>query len=83
MFQGLRTVIYHVDKIEEAKKWYSEALGFPLYFDQTFYVGFNVGGFELGLDPNAEAITKGNDIVVYWGVEDIKKPSIIFFSMEP
>ena len=28
-------------------------LGFPPYFDQPFYVGFNVGGYELGLSPDA------------------------------
>ncbi len=28
MFQGLRTVIYHVDDIEQAKAWYSSVLGF-------------------------------------------------------
>ena len=52
MFIGLRTVIYNVEDIETAKKWYSKILGFKPYFDQPFYVGFNVGGYELGLDPN-------------------------------
>ena len=51
MFQGLRTVIYGVGDLVGAKAWYSAVLGFEPYFDQPFYVGFNVGGFELGLDP--------------------------------
>jgi predicted enzyme related to lactoylglutathione lyase len=40
------------------------------YFDEPFYVGFNVGGFELGLDPDINGISKGNNAVAYWGVED-------------
>ena len=70
MFQGLRTVIYNVDNLDKAKAWYAEALGIEPYFDQPFYVGFNVGGFELGLDPNMSDVSKGNNAVAYWGVKD-------------
>jgi predicted enzyme related to lactoylglutathione lyase len=72
MFQGLRTVIYHVDDLNKAKDWYSKALGIKPYFDEPFYVGFNVGGFELGLDPDMKGITKGSNTVAYWGVKDAK-----------
>jgi predicted enzyme related to lactoylglutathione lyase len=72
MLQGLRTVIYHVDNIERAKEWYTEVIGFPPYFDEPFYVGFNVGGFELGLDPDMNGIKKGTSEVAYWGVKDIE-----------
>lgn len=72
MFQGLRTVIYHVDDIEKAKQWYSKILGVQPYFDQQYYVGFNVGGYELGLDPDTAGITKGNNVVAYWSVEKIE-----------
>lgn len=72
MFQGLRTVIYGVSDIEKAKNWYREALGFAPYFDEPFYVGFNVGGYELGLNPNAAPVAKESaGVVAYWGVEDI------------
>lgn len=70
MFQGLRTVIYHVSDHEKAKRWYSEVLGKEPYFDEPFYIGFNVGGFELGLDPNMNGIVPGNNLVAYWGVAD-------------
>ncbi|HEX8288436.1 MAG TPA: VOC family protein [Pyrinomonadaceae bacterium] len=70
MFQGLRTVIYHVDNLEKAKAWYTEVLGTKPYFDQPFYVGFNIGGFELGLDPDMSGVSKGNNAVAYWGVKD-------------
>ena len=72
MFQGLRTVIYHVGDLQKAKKWYSTVLGIKPYFDEPFYVGFNVGGFELGLDPDMKGVSKGNNVVAYWGVKDAK-----------
>ena len=70
MFQGLRTVIYAVADIEKAKSWYSEALSQQPYYSQPYYVGFNVGGFELGLDPDTSGVTPGNNAVAYWGVAD-------------
>ena len=72
MFQGLRTVIYHVDDLQKAKEWYSRVLGVRPYFDEPFYVGFNIGGYELGLDPNMKGVTKGSNVVAYWGVKDAK-----------
>lgn len=72
MIKGLRTVIYQVDDLEKAKNWYSQILGFAPYFDEPFYVGFNVGGFELGLDPNGENVAKGNNATAYWGVENVQ-----------
>jgi predicted enzyme related to lactoylglutathione lyase len=71
MIQGLRTISYPVSDLAKAKAWYSEVLGFAPYFDQPFYVGFSVGGFELGLVPDGEAGTQG--CVAYWGVDDIEK----------
>ena len=70
MFQGLRTVIYHVADLDKAKEWYTQVLGVKPYFDQPFYVGFNVGGFELGLDPDMSTVTQGSTVVAYWGVKD-------------
>lgn len=67
MLLGLRTVIYHASDLDQAKAWYSSVLGIAPYFDEPFYVGFNVGGFELGLDPNATATGPGG-AVAYWGV---------------
>jgi predicted enzyme related to lactoylglutathione lyase len=71
MFLGLRTAIYQVADIEAAKSWYSSILGFEPYFDQPFYVGFNVGGYELGLQPSEKSTTeKTEGVVAYWGVAD-------------
>jgi predicted enzyme related to lactoylglutathione lyase len=71
MFHGLRTVIYHVDDIGLAKKWYASVTGAQPYFDQPYYVGFNIGGYELGLDPDMIGISRGNNVVAYWRVEHI------------
>ena len=70
-FQGLRTVIYHAPDLKKAKEWYSSVLGIAPYFDQPFYVGFSVGGYELGLDPDSSTTPGGaGGSVVYWGVSD-------------
>jgi predicted enzyme related to lactoylglutathione lyase len=71
MLQGIRTVIYHVENLDAAKSWYTKVLDSEPYFDQPFYVGFNVGGFELGLNPDVSEVSKGSNVVAYWGVPNI------------
>ena len=67
---GLRTAIYHAD-LAKAKAWYAEVLGAAPYFDEPFYVGFNVGGFELGLDPDPTSGPAGpGGATAYRGVAD-------------
>jgi predicted enzyme related to lactoylglutathione lyase len=73
MFKKLRTVIYHVSDIDAAKKWYIEAIGINPYFDEPFYVGFDINGHELGLDPDNSGVTSGNKTVSYWSVDDVDK----------
>ena len=74
MFLGLRTVKYEVQDMAKAKEWYTKALGFPPYFDEpAYYVGYNVGGYDLGLVPAPKAETKRAPAgVAYWGVEDAR-----------
>ncbi|QRN95629.1 VOC family protein [Archangium violaceum] len=68
---GLRTTVYPVTDLVKAKDWYSQVLGVAPYFDEPFYVGFNVGGFELGLDPDTSTLKPGaGGAVSYWGVEN-------------
>ena len=66
MFLGLRTAIYPVNDLDKAKRWYADVLGVAPYFDQPFYVGFSVGGFELGLIPDGTAGIHGAQSL--WGV---------------
>ena len=49
--EGLRTVIYPVADVAAAKEWWTNFLGHGPYFDEVFYVGFEVAGYELGLVP--------------------------------
>lgn len=71
-FLGLRTTIYKTTDLQKAKEWYTKAFGVGPYFDEAFYVGFNIGGFELGLQPEEQQGKKGDSVVAYWGTEDIE-----------
>ena len=68
---GLRTTIYRVPNIEQAKEWYKKAFETDPYFDEPFYVGFNIGGYEMGLQP--DKATTGDNILTYWGVNNINQ----------
>jgi predicted enzyme related to lactoylglutathione lyase len=72
MVKGLATVIYHVTNLDQAKAWYSQAFRQTPYFDEPFYVGFNIAGYELGLDPNPSINKPGpGGSVAYWRVPQI------------
>ena len=68
MILGLRSAIYPANDLAAAKRWYAQVLGLQPYFDEPFYVGFNVGGFELGLIPDGQSSTIGAQPL--WGVAD-------------
>jgi len=71
---GLRTASYKVGDIVKAKEWYSKAFKTNPYFDETFYIGFNIGGYELGLMSEENSTTeKIESCVALWGVEDINE----------
>ena len=66
-FLGLRTAKYSAPDLAAAKAWYSRVLESTPYFDEPFYVGFNVGGFELGITPRSMRRTgtaRGGDRVL-------------------
>lgn len=71
MFRKLRTVIYHVTDLAAAKEWYTNATGIKPYYEAETYVGFDINGFELGLDPDAAHVPTGNQTVSYWAVDNI------------
>jgi len=67
-FLGLRTTIYKIGDINHAKQWYTQAFQQQPYFDEPFYVGFNIGGYELGLLPEENPTTdKTASVLSYWG----------------
>ena len=66
--EGLRTVIYPAPDLGASKAWWASVLGIAPYFDEPFYVGFEVAGYELGLLPSAP-LAEG--ALTYWGVADV------------
>lgn len=68
MILGLRTAVYPTPDLAIGRDWYRQVLQREPYFDEPFYVGFSVGGFELGLIPDGDAGTIG--VQAYWGVEN-------------
>ena len=73
MFKSIRTVVYKVADLQKAKDWYTILLGVKPYFDEPFYVGFNINDYELGLDPDMEDVSYGTSVVTYWQVDDIEQ----------
>ena len=74
MVKGLATVIYHVGDLDRAKAWYASAFRQQPYFDEPFYVGFDIAGFELGLDPDPSVSPPGaGGTVAYWRVAEIEE----------
>lgn len=67
MFLGLRTVIYPAPDLATSKAWFTDLLGIEPYFDEPFYVGYTVAGYELALDPNGDPQLGP---ITYWGVPD-------------
>ncbi len=69
MNQGIKTVIYPVKDIAEAKALFSKLLGVEPYADTAYYAGFRVGDQEIGLDPNGHK----EGMTAYYHVDNIKK----------
>jgi len=69
--QGIRTMIYPVKDIAQAKALFSKLLGVEPYMDEAYYVGFRVGDQDIGLDPNGhkQGMTRP---LGYFHVSDIK-----------
>ncbi|MEU3253417.1 VOC family protein [Streptomyces sp. NPDC006997] len=71
MTEAANTIIYPVKDLDRAKGLFSALLGVDPYADEPYYVGFRVGGQDVGLDPNGHA--KGmTGPVPYWPVADIR-----------
>jgi predicted enzyme related to lactoylglutathione lyase len=70
MTSGLKTVIYPVTDLAQAKRIYTALLGVEPYADAPYYVGFRTADIELGLDPHGrnQGLTAP---IGYWEVDDI------------
>lgn len=70
-FKGVKTVVYVTPDLDAGRAWYSSVFGVEPYFDEPFYVGFQIGDFELGLDPDTTVAGPGRGgMWVYWEVDD-------------
>lgn len=74
---GLRSAFYAAPDLALARDWYARALGVAPYFDEPFYVGFEVGGYELGLVPDGVPNSGG----VAWGVAELRVAHAHFLAM--
>ena len=72
MIKSMKSIVYPSSNIEADVAFWTKVLGKEPYFNEHYYVGFKVDGYELGLDPNAisEGVTQP---VTYWGVADIEE----------
>ena len=50
MSNAIRSVVIPVSDLDAAKAIYTAAYGTP-HTDESYYVGYNVDGFEIGLNP--------------------------------
>jgi predicted enzyme related to lactoylglutathione lyase len=72
MASGLVTIIYPVKDLAAATQLFSTGFGVTPYIDEPYYVAFNVGGQDVGLDPTGHG--KGmTGPVNYWRVDDINE----------
>ena len=69
---GEQPVIYPVKDLARSKTFYDKLVGVDPYMDEAYYVGFNVEGQDVGLDPHghSQGMTGPVD---YWHVDDIKR----------
>jgi predicted enzyme related to lactoylglutathione lyase len=66
MSSAIRSVVVPVTDLDAAKAIYTALLGEP-HTDQPYYVGFNVDGFEVSLNPHGD----GGGPVAYVDVDDL------------
>ena len=69
--EGIKTVLHPVSDLARAKAVYSALLGVPPQTDDSFYVGFEAAGQQIGLVPGGgpQGMTSP---VAYWHVSDIE-----------
>jgi predicted enzyme related to lactoylglutathione lyase len=69
--EGIKTVLHPVSDMAAAKKVYAALLGVPPQTDESYYVGFEAAGQQIGLVPRGgpQGLTSP---VAYWHVPDIE-----------
>ena len=72
MNHGIKTMLFPVKDAARAKSLFTKLLGVEPHADAPYYVGFQVGGQEIGLLPSGHA-TGMTAPVGYFQVDDINK----------
>ena len=71
MSKGIKTILYPVSNLAQAKAFYTALFGVEPYMDESYYVAFNAHGQDVGLDPNGSKVGL-TAATAYWHVDDIK-----------
>jgi predicted enzyme related to lactoylglutathione lyase len=69
--QGIKTVLYPVKDVAQAKALYIKLLGVEPESDTPYYVGFKLGDQQIGLVPNGQAQGMMGT-TAHYHVDDIK-----------
>lgn len=72
MTEGVKTIIYPVKDLARAKTLYSKLLGVEPVMDEAYYVGFNIGGQDIGLDPHGHSQGMTGPLC-YWHIDNIEE----------
>ena len=68
MNKGVKTILYPVKDVTQAKTLFSKFLGVEPYADQPYYVGFKINDQDIGLVPNNPEAA----MTAFYHVDDIK-----------
>lgn len=68
MNKGIKTILYPVKDMTQAKNLFSKFLGVEPYADTPYYVGFKIDDQDIGLVPNNPEAA----VAAFFHVDDIK-----------
>ena len=66
---GCSLIVFPVSNLKSTTKLYRTLLGTDPYVEQEYYVGFRLGEFEVGLDPQGHQ-RGSTGALAYWTVDD-------------
>ena len=70
MNHGIKTVLYPASDLEKTKVLFKALSGADPVADSPYYVGFDIAGQQIGLDPNG--VGRGmTGATPFWDVDDI------------
>lgn len=74
MNKGIKTILYPVKDMTQAKTLFSKFLGVEPYADQPYYIGFKIADQDIGLVPNNPEAA----VAAFFHVDDIKNSVQLF-----